>query len=283
MTSNRVSRNRASSVQAAVFAPLPSVPGQDSVSCSRFRQLCTIRRGISNGTRSEMKRVDPSLLLSILLFANPGAEAQESPQENPQERARDTVGRDLLTCRSSSASRTRPACGEAEEYVFSAKDEITIRISTDRPDTSRCSAGSETEYSQQDTVARVEVAIENAHCAASYSRYTMNASVVDEHGTSSRFEFDEFWQRDDDRTVTFSSEYPIGDNVELVRMWVSGLRCTCGRRLLAGGTGQRQWNRSRPLRPLANRLVARNVAGERGPNRKNGDRQALVVGVADGR
>lgn len=178
----------------------------------------------SNGTRPELKRIDLNLPLWILLFAGSGAQAQEDPHE----RARNVADGELLTCRASSASRTRPACGEAEEKVLRAESEITLRVNVNRPDTPRCSAWSEIEYTQRDTVARVAGKIEHEHCAASHGQYTMNANVVDEHGESKRLQFDEFWQRLDDRPVTFSSEYPMGDNIELVRMWISSLRCTCG-------------------------------------------------------
>jgi hypothetical protein len=37
----------------------------------------------------------------------------------------------------------------------------------------------------------------------------------------------ETWQRDDDKDVSFSADYPIGENVDLVSARVRGLSCTC--------------------------------------------------------
>jgi len=36
------------------------------------------------------------------------------------------------------------------------------------------------------------------------------------------------WQRSDDQDVSFTSDYPIGDDVDLVSVRLRGLSCTCG-------------------------------------------------------
>ena len=35
------------------------------------------------------------------------------------------------------------------------------------------------------------------------------------------------WQRTDDADVTFTADYPIGENVELLSVRLRGLTCTC--------------------------------------------------------
>jgi hypothetical protein len=40
-------------------------------------------------------------------------------------------------------------------------------------------------------------------------------------------EFFESWQRQDDQPVKFSATYPIGENVDLLRVRPTQSRCTC--------------------------------------------------------
>ncbi|HVJ30756.1 MAG TPA: hypothetical protein VNA66_10645, partial [Gammaproteobacteria bacterium] len=51
--------------------------------------------------------------------------------------------------------------------------------------------------------------------------------VKDESGAEKRLEFTEPWQRGDERDVSFSADYPIGEQVELVDVHLSGLTCEC--------------------------------------------------------
>ena len=90
-----------------------------------------------------------------------------------------------------------------------------------------CQATVRIEYLQFDTIAKVAGVIENEDCAASSGEYTIQARIRDKSGETKTLEFPESWQRDDDQPVKFSAEYPIGENVELLRVRSSGLRCEC--------------------------------------------------------
>lgn len=140
--------------------------------------------------------------------------------------------REPQTCKSlSSASRTRTAqCGDEEttvETVEPAELEFTLTLERPSIETALCRATQSIEYLQIDTIARVSGVIDNKDCAASSGEYTLQARIRNESGETKTLEFQESWQRSDDRPVEFSAEYPIGENVELLRMRSSRLRCEC--------------------------------------------------------
>jgi hypothetical protein len=83
------------------------------------------------------------------------------------------------------------------------------------------------EYSQWGTIARVQGTLNNETCAASAGQYEIAVRVKDENGEMRTLEFSETWQRNDDQPVTFTADYPIGENVELIRLNSRWLSCTC--------------------------------------------------------
>lgn len=92
----------------------------------------------------------------------------------------------------------------------------------------RCEATTLTEYYQRGTVAHVSGRVGIASCpAGSTGTFTITARVRDESGEPRPIEFNETWQRADAGDHTFESDYPIGDDVELMNVRVRGLKCTC--------------------------------------------------------
>ena len=92
----------------------------------------------------------------------------------------------------------------------------------------QCEATTLTEYFQRNNVARVSGTISLAACpAGTTGSYTVVARVRSESGEITPIEFGETWQRDDGADVAFATDYPIGDNVELVNVRVRGLKCDC--------------------------------------------------------
>ena len=63
-------------------------------------------------------------------------------------------------------------------------------------------------------------------CTAAAGAYKVAVRVKGERGED-RLEFSETWQRSDDRDVSFSADYPIGENAELVSVRLRNLTCTC--------------------------------------------------------
>jgi hypothetical protein len=107
------------------------------------------------------------------------------------------------------------------------EQDITVKVDVAPKPSKACGATIGVEYEQRNTVARVLGAIENPQCAASHGDYTLVVTVRDANGELKTREFREPWERGDDRPVEFQRDYPIGENVELVRVRARGLHCTC--------------------------------------------------------
>ncbi len=69
--------------------------------------------------------------------------------------------------------------------------------------------------------------IDNAVCAASGGSYDLAVSIRDANGETQTLEFTEAWHRSDDKTVEFTSDYEIGENVDLLRVRSRRIRCEC--------------------------------------------------------
>jgi hypothetical protein len=106
-----------------------------------------------------------------------------------------------------------------------------IRVALDapaKPAGPQCEATTLTEYFQRNEVARINGTVSIANCpAGTMGTFTLVARVRDDNGESRPIEFDESWQRNDAEDHSFSSDYPIGANVELVNVRVRNLKCTC--------------------------------------------------------
>jgi len=157
-------------------------------------------------------------LAGALIAAGPQvATAQNDPEGN------------IDQCRSlSSASRTRAnACGRDDAGTETAEQVLTF--TRDRPlvEFAQCEARMVLDYVQVGAFASVEGVIKNTDCGASGGEYTIQARIRDDSGETKTLDFPELWERDDDQPVVFSAKYPIGENVELVRIRSHGLRCEC--------------------------------------------------------
>ncbi len=103
----------------------------------------------------------------------------------------------------------------------------TFELKTEQR-TTACEATAALEYFQRGTEADVETTIENVDCEASSGTFTIEATVrADGQKDSAKLSFPETWSRDTDEPVEISKRYPIGDNVDLLRVKVRKLRCEC--------------------------------------------------------
>jgi hypothetical protein len=103
-----------------------------------------------------------------------------------------------------------------------------VAVTAGQPSGPQCEATTLTEYQQRNNVARVTGTVSLAACpAGTTGTFTLVARVRDESGESRTIEFPETWQRDDSEDHTFNTDYPIGDNVELMSVRVRNLKCTC--------------------------------------------------------
>lgn len=164
-------------------------------------------------------RLFPMLLMSLSSVA-----AAQSSANRPN----GVLPGELPVCQGfSSGTRITSGCEEDSSIVLNSEKEVTFTLKLDAPETLECKAEINLEYFQRDTVASVEARIENSTCAASSGAYDLEVRIRDDDGQSSVLEFSELWQRDDDLPVVSSKNYPIGENVDLVRLRTRGLSCTC--------------------------------------------------------
>jgi len=131
------------------------------------------------------------------------------------------------------ASTRGPA--QPAERVASCEKKVTLRVETPinvtttlkAPKNAYCAANYAVDYTQKDTKVGVAGVIENKDCAASSGEYKLLVRVRDETGEVKTLDFLGSWQRDDDQPVKFGGDYPIGNNVDLVNVRVTQVRCTC--------------------------------------------------------
>jgi hypothetical protein len=125
-----------------------------------------------------------------------------------------------------SGSRTKPSCDPTQTVVHS-ETEVTFSLELPPAKSAQCQAAIDYTYTQRDTTVSVEGTIENKDCGASGGDYSLVVSVRDENRELKTLEFFESWRRQDDQPVKFAGTYPIGENVDLVRVRTVRLQCTC--------------------------------------------------------
>ncbi len=111
--------------------------------------------------------------------------------------------------------------------TLSVAKEMPIEIQTRIGSGPTCEPAISITYEQRNDVARVEGTIENSACAACTGDYTIAVRIRDASGESQTLEFPGTWQRRDDRPVKFTTDYPIGKNVDVVNVRSKSLHCVC--------------------------------------------------------
>lgn len=125
-----------------------------------------------------------------------------------------------------SASRVRESC-EPTKVVLETETEVSFALELPPPKSAQCAAMVEIEYTQRDTSVSVEGTISHEDCAASHGEHRLTVTVRDQSLELKTLEFVESWQRQNGEPVEFKVSYPIGENVDLVRVRARQLRCTC--------------------------------------------------------
>lgn len=177
-----------------------------------------------NGGRETASLIGSCPKLSALLLSGvlTAASAQEAPEVEAQYQPDE-----VPTCHVASASRTRDACDQGSPTTQAIEREFTLSLELAAPTVHQCEMGIHSEYFQRDTIVRVEQVISNETCGPSSGHYEIEILVEDDVGETGTLVFSESWQRDSNQAVTITSDYPIGENVELIRLRSRGLSCTC--------------------------------------------------------
>ena len=177
-----------------------------------------------------MSRHHIAALLALSAFAVLASTAEAQAGRGAANRSiqgRVTERRDIEMCAAApGGSRVRPNC-EIETETLRLEQRINFSFELAALGSLQCGATTTTEYQQLNTIARVSGTLEINDCAAASGAFEVEVLVKDDGGEEKPLEFSEAWQRSDDRDVSFTSDYPIGDNVELVSVRLRGLSCTC--------------------------------------------------------
>jgi hypothetical protein len=110
----------------------------------------------------------------------------------------------------------------AEGKEFEKVVPITMEYSTDA-----CKADLSLEYFQKGANAHVKSTLSNEECGASSGDYTVRVKYKDSAGASQLVEFEEAWIRSDDADVVSEKDYPLGDDMDIVRVQSIKLSCHC--------------------------------------------------------
>lgn len=124
------------------------------------------------------------------------------------------------------ASRVQDSC-DPKQVVVRSEREVEFSIEVPPPARVQCVATIEIAYTQRDDQVGVEGVIANNVCGASSGEYKLMVSVRSEDRGLQLLEFIESWERQDDEAVKIAAAFPIGENVDLVRVRTTQVRCTC--------------------------------------------------------
>lgn len=91
-----------------------------------------------------------------------------------------------------------------------------------------CQATASLDYFQRGNEAQVETSIDTEDCSAAEGAFVVKLTIrADGEEEPSVLDFEETWERNDDAPVESMRRYPIGDNVDLLRVRTRKLSCTC--------------------------------------------------------
>lgn len=126
-------------------------------------------------------------------------------------------------------SRGRRPCRDLpSRSVVSFEHDVPIALEAPLTKPGSCLATVAIDYTQRVTLASVEGTVENPDCSASSGSFKVLVTLREAAGDVRTLEFTERWSRDDDRPVPFKADYPIGEDVDLLRVRPRSLSCSCG-------------------------------------------------------
>ena len=115
---------------------------------------------------------------------------------------------------------------EKRQEGQSAEKKFTMTFETTKP-RDYCKSSTSIEYQQRNNVAHVTGEISVDGCTIATGEYTVSIRIRNDSGETQNTEFQETWTRNDDQPIMFAKDYPIGDNVDLIRARVRHSSCIC--------------------------------------------------------
>ena len=138
----------------------------------------------------------------------------------------------LLACVCSSALAqddfiNSSAQQESMKYEGHVEKTYVIELEPASPRNNYCHVSVGIEYLQKNASVIVDVTLDNPDCAASSGSYAVAVKFRDENRDSQTLEFEEKWQRDNDKPLETQQDYYMGNNVDLVSVRVRKPKCVC--------------------------------------------------------
>ena len=118
---------------------------------------------------------------------------------------------------------------EADANTLSIENKITTSFTIPEIKLIPCQASISLAYYQRNTFAHVETSIENKSCIVGAGSLEISATIRDENSNTSTLAFPKQWQQNGDTKLEFVDDYPIGENVELLRVRSSKIKCDCSK------------------------------------------------------
>ena len=115
---------------------------------------------------------------------------------------------------------------EKRQSGQSAEKKFTMTFETTKP-RDYCKSSTSIEYQQRNNLAHVTGEISVEGCSKAAGEYTVSIRVRDDSGETRNIVHEESWERGDDLPIVFAKDYPIGDNVDLIRARVRRSSCIC--------------------------------------------------------
>ncbi|HTR00998.1 MAG TPA: hypothetical protein VMH83_13450 [Candidatus Acidoferrum sp.] len=110
---------------------------------------------------------------------------------------------------------------------YTKETSLDVTVKTEFPPSAACTATMDISFYQRNTIAAVEGTIDNPTCGASSGEYELSVSTRNDNGDITAQEFTTPWQRTDAKPLKVKTDYPIGSNVDLSRVRVRHITCTC--------------------------------------------------------
>jgi hypothetical protein len=116
---------------------------------------------------------------------------------------------------------------ESMKYEGHVEKKYVIKLESAPPPKRYCHVSVSIGYLQTNASAVVDVTLDNPDCAASSGSYAVAVKFRDQNKDSQTLEFEEKWQRDDDKPLETQQDYYMGNNVDLVSVRVRKPKCVC--------------------------------------------------------
>ena len=92
----------------------------------------------------------------------------------------------------------------------------------------RCAATVALDYFQRGAEAEANISVDTMDCGKASGSFVVQVTIkADDAEEPEKLTFDETWSREDEAAVTMKRKYAIGDGVQLLRIRIRKVACSC--------------------------------------------------------